>query len=172
MHLVITGPKVCNLSIVARQVAKTLKRKHLNLIKEVEHQTKSSLRKLSEMEIKKKEKYIIRKLAHQDNLVIQTLEKTLLSSENFDKLQKNSCIILLTLKPENHLKQIGPIEHSQDINSAFEKRQTRLQEIVKIQIPIDQHLPLDDRKQIKAVSRDIIEAASIYHDEFKKPVDQ
>ena len=170
MHLVIIGPQHYELSELTRHVAKTLKRRHLNLLKEIEFQEKKPARRIPPMALRKREKYIIRRFSHNDNLVIQALERTFLSQENLNKIKKVSCFILLTVTEETYAKEFTQSENSQAIIEAFMKRQERLQALFPNQISIDQDLPLLEKHQIKKVSKEILDLAGQKAAEFQKPI--
>ncbi len=99
-NIYLTGMRGSGKSAIGKELAKTLKFDFVDSDKEIERQEKSKIAKIvkekSWFYFRKKEKYVIRKLARLTNTVIATGGGVILDKENVSTLKKSGKIVVLT----------------------------------------------------------------------------
>jgi len=98
-NVYLTGMRGSGKSSIGKEIAKILNFDFIDSDEEIEQQEKSKITQIvkekSWFYFRKKEKYVIRRLAKKQNMVIATGGGVILDKENVSRLQKNGKIVLL-----------------------------------------------------------------------------
>lgn len=185
-NLVLTGMRGTGKSKLGQKIAKTLKRKFIDIDREIERQERMPIRKIVDKKgwnyFRKIEKYVTRRVAKQSDIVISTGGGTIIDPENAKKLKKHGLIVLLTAPTEILATRIKQKESEaekrpaltkigntiKELDAVWEKRKETYQENADYVVDISQDSD-NYKNDLKTKSKQIIELVAAEHPEFQKP---
>ena len=98
-NLILTGMRGSGKTHIARKIATTLKRRHIDIDKEIQRQERMSISHIVNKKgwphFRKIEKYVTRRVSNLKDVVISAGGGTIIDNENTRKLKKHGIIVFL-----------------------------------------------------------------------------
>lgn len=160
-NIYLTGMRGSGKSAIGRKIAKLLKYDFVDSDEEIEHQEKSGISQIvkekSWFYFRKKEKYVIRRLAKKRQTVIATGGGVILDKQNVSRLQKHGKIVFLNAPIEVLEKRIANDENrppltkqkslKDELEELWAKRKEKYQGCADFEFDSSADLSLNEKAQ-------------------------
>jgi len=171
---------------IARKIATTLKRRHIDIDKEIQRQERMSISHIVNKKgwphFRKIEKYVTRRVSNLKDVVISAGGGTIIDNENTRKLKKHGIIVFLDAPVKILAARILAYEEEtekrpsltaaknleEEMTNVWNKRQQQYRETANYTVDVSQDS--DNLKQdLRDKSKKIIDVVSADYPEFCKP---